>query len=110
MRQLVFPGAGVPLRGAPDDEHASSLQGSGSAQVMQLELPKAILDELVKSARGGKAAADITIQFGRTPVSSIACTRSAACRALANSPVTDSKLWQQIPHHRDHFREIQTRI
>ncbi|KAI9768873.1 MAG: hypothetical protein M1839_003956 [Geoglossum umbratile] len=67
MRRLVFPEAGVPLRGAPDDEQASSLQGSRSAQVMQLELPKAMLDELVKSARGGKATANITIQFGRTP-------------------------------------------
>jgi hypothetical protein len=58
----------VPLHGAPDVE-ASALQGSRPAQVMQLDIPKTILDELVESARGGKMATNISIQFGRPSVS-----------------------------------------
>ncbi|KAI9771114.1 MAG: hypothetical protein M1840_002465 [Geoglossum simile] len=65
MPQLVFPETGVPLHGAPDVE-ASALQGSRPAQVMQLGVPKTIVDELVKSARGRKAPTNIFIQFGRS--------------------------------------------
>ncbi|KAH0542140.1 hypothetical protein FGG08_003440 [Glutinoglossum americanum] len=67
MPQLVVPETGASLHGAPDVEQASSLQGSKRAQVMQLNVPEAILDELVKSARGGKTATNISIQFGKSP-------------------------------------------
>ncbi|KAH0548561.1 hypothetical protein GP486_007895 [Trichoglossum hirsutum] len=67
MPQLVFPETGVSLHGAPDDEQASLPSRGKPVQVMQLDVPEVILDELVKSARGSKMATNIAIHFGRSP-------------------------------------------
>lgn len=67
---------GIALVGAPDRDMELRDANSPPLQAMQVDLAQDIVDELLESARSGKAP---QIFFGRTPVR--VQTSPEACRA-----------------------------
>ncbi|KAI9817202.1 MAG: hypothetical protein M1827_001314 [Pycnora praestabilis] len=65
MPSATVPKTGLPLRGRPSVEDGGPKLISKSTQAMQLTLAGEILDDLLKSARGGGKG--IYLSFGKSP-------------------------------------------
>ncbi|KAI9848265.1 MAG: hypothetical protein M1837_000529 [Sclerophora amabilis] len=65
MASVAVPDTGLTLHGSPDVERGAAKSDSKPAQVLALDLPDGMLDEILKSA--GAGAKGVQLSLGRTP-------------------------------------------
>lgn len=65
MATVAIPPSGMSLHGAPDASIGTAEARFNKRQVIPIQMNQEVIDELLKSVRGGKPP---QVFFGRTPV------------------------------------------
>jgi len=84
MAATAMPSTTIALHGAQDSDIGSKDAKHTPTQAMYLEMPQDIVDELLDSARNGRAP---QIVFGRTPVGFHCLVRVVTLSPFTSGPL-----------------------